>query len=74
MEPLPGSPLFEKIGKKFDFYADDPVVISEVQVRADRVRKEVFYIPALLLLGLVVFLQTRRRDKVKTTTKAAATA
>ena len=74
MEPLPGSPLFEKIGKKFDFYADDPVVISEVQVRADRVRKEVFYIPALLLLGLVVFLQTRRRDKVKRTAAEEAAA
>jgi len=74
MEPLPGSPLFARIGKKFDFYADNPVVVSEVQVRADRVRKEVFYIPALLLLGLVVFLQTRRRDAGKKTVAEAAPA
>ncbi len=74
VEPLPGSPLFEKIGKKFDYYADKPVVVSEVQVRADRLRKEVFYIPALLLLGLVVFLQNRRRETVRKPAPEAAAA
>jgi hypothetical protein len=71
VEPLPGSPLFDKIGKKFDYYADQPVVVSEVQVRAERLRKEVFYIPALALLAMVVFLQLRRRDKTRPATTAA---
>jgi TRAP transporter 4TM/12TM fusion protein len=71
VEPLPGSPLFDQIGRKFDYYGDRPVVISEVQVRAERLRKEVFYLPALALLGLVVLLQVRRREKVKTASGAA---
>jgi TRAP transporter 4TM/12TM fusion protein len=71
VEPLPGSPLFDQIGRKFDYYGDRPVVIAEVQVRAERLRKEVFYLPALALLGLVVLLQVRRREKVKTASGAA---
>ena len=62
-EPLPQTPFFEKIGKSFDYYGDDPVVISEIKKEADRMPKEVFYIPALLLLGLVVLLQLQRRRK-----------
>jgi TRAP transporter 4TM/12TM fusion protein len=62
-EPFPGTPLFEKIGSLFDYYGDDPVQIAEVQQEADRMPKEVFYIPAFLLLGVIVFLQRRRRDK-----------
>ncbi|MEM7425146.1 MAG: TRAP transporter permease [Pseudomonadota bacterium] len=60
-EPLPQTPFFEKIGKSFDYYSDDPVVISSIKKAAKRWPKEVFYIPALLLLGLVVLLQLRRR-------------
>jgi len=61
-EPIPGSPLFEKIGKVFDYYGDAPVKIESILREADRVPKEVFYIPALLLLGLVVYLQRRRKQ------------
>jgi MYXO-CTERM domain-containing protein len=49
------------LGVRMDFYGDDPVTISSVSVPRDRIFKEVFYIPALLLLGLVVLLQLRRR-------------
>jgi len=35
--------------------------IASVQVKADRPPKQLFYIPALLLLGLIVMLQRRRR-------------
>jgi hypothetical protein len=62
-EPFPGTPLFEKIGSLFDYYGDDPVQIAEVQQEADRTPKEVFYIPAFLLLGLIIFLQRARRKK-----------
>ena len=60
-EPLPQTPFFEKIGKLFDFYGDDPVVVSKIKTEADRMPKEVFYIPALLLLGVVFLAQRRRR-------------
>jgi len=58
-EPLPGTP-YESLGKQFDFYGDDPVTITEVQVPKERMAKEIFYIPALLLLALIIFLQRRR--------------
>ena len=60
-EPLPQTPFFEKIGKSFDYYGDEPVVIAEIKKETERTPKEIFYIPALLLLGLVIMLQLRRR-------------
>ncbi|MGI9365453.1 MAG: TRAP transporter permease [Rhizobiaceae bacterium] len=62
-EPLPQTPFFEKIGKLFDFYGDDPVVVSRVRSEAERMPKEVFYIPAFILLAGVFFLQRRRREQ-----------
>ncbi|MEO1649543.1 MAG: TRAP transporter permease [Pseudomonadota bacterium] len=60
-EPLPGS-KYAKIGQRFDFYVDKPVVIAEVKTPADRWPKEIFLIPAFLLLGLVIALQRRRQE------------
>ena len=37
--------------------------IASVQVKADRPPRQLFYIPALLLLGLIVMIQRRRRPK-----------
>lgn len=37
--------------------------LKQVQVPADRMPKEVFYIPALLLLGLVIFMQRSRQRR-----------
>ena len=59
-EPFPGTPYFESLGKSFDYYADEPVEIAEVRQPAERIVKEVFYIPAVLLLALIMFLQKRR--------------
>jgi TRAP transporter 4TM/12TM fusion protein len=59
-EPIAGTPFFTRF-RMFDFYADKPVTISRVEMPADRIAKEVFYIPALLLLGLVFWSQRRRR-------------
>ena len=59
-EPMFGTP-FENLGQQFDFYAEAPVVASEVRLPAERPIKELFYIPALLLLALVIFLQRRRQ-------------
>jgi TRAP transporter 4TM/12TM fusion protein len=59
-EPLAGTPFFTRF-QMFDFYGDKPVEIVRAEMPASRMPKEVFYIPALLLLGLVVWSQRRRR-------------
>ncbi|WP_108879786.1 TRAP transporter fused permease subunit [Anderseniella sp. Alg231-50] len=53
---------------------DKPLFIEKVLVKRDRMPKEVFYIPALLLLGLIIFLQRRRHreDDPDAEAKAAA--
>ncbi len=61
-EPLAGTPFFTKF-QTFDFYGDQPVEIASIQLPADRMIKEVFYIPALLLLGLVYMAQRHRQRK-----------
>ena len=62
-EPFPGTPFFETIGKSFDYYGDEPVQVAQVLRSADRIPKEVFYLPAILLLGIIVVSQKRRSRK-----------
>jgi TRAP transporter 4TM/12TM fusion protein len=59
-EPMAGTPFFTRF-QMFDFYADQPVQVLRAEMPASRMPKEVFYIPALLLLGLVVWSQRRRQ-------------
>jgi hypothetical protein len=61
-EPMFGTETAEAL-IDFDFYTDDPVTLASVQVARDRLPEQVFYIPALLLLGLVILLQRRRQTK-----------
>ncbi|MDE0713344.1 MAG: DUF3394 domain-containing protein, partial [Gammaproteobacteria bacterium] len=61
-EPFPGTPYFESIGKSFDYYVDEPVRVATIRKEKDRLPKEVFYIPALLVLGLVYLVQRRRKN------------
>jgi TRAP transporter 4TM/12TM fusion protein len=62
-EPAFGS-KFSKLGETLDFYADKPVVVSEVRTPVSgRWMKEIFYLPALLLLGLVIAAQRRRQTQ-----------
>ena len=61
-EPMAGTPFFS-LARQFDFYADKPVKIARVFTPAERMAKEWFFIPALLLLGLIVLLQLRRRGR-----------
>ena len=63
-EPFPGTPFFETIGKSYDYYGDHPVEIATVKKKKDRIVKEVFYIPAVLLLALIFWIQRRRRDQL----------
>ncbi|KAJ54069.1 C4-dicarboxylate ABC transporter [Actibacterium mucosum KCTC 23349] len=69
-EPLFGSPFAETM-QSFDFYGDDPVVLKSVSAPADQMPKEIIFVPALLLLGLVAFLQSQR---AKGTREEGATA
>ncbi|MDN2567766.1 TRAP transporter permease [Aquibium sp. A9E412] len=61
-EPMFGSTAAEKLAD-FDFYSDTPVELAVVQVPRDRLPAQLFYLPALLLLGLVIALQRRRQTK-----------
>ncbi|MEM9028740.1 MAG: TRAP transporter permease [Pseudomonadota bacterium] len=61
-EPLPTS-SFAKIGQQFDFYGDNPVQIAELRQERSRYPKEFFYLPALLLLGIVILFQRRRQTQ-----------
>ena len=61
-EPMFGTPIADTLAD-FDFYADTPVQLASVNVPRDRLPEQVFYIPALLLLGLVILLQRRRQTK-----------
>lgn len=47
----------------FDFHADDPVTLASIQAEQARLPEQVFYIPSLLLLGMVIMLQRRRQIK-----------
>ncbi len=60
-EPMFGSSWQQRL-QSFDFFDPDrPVELTALQVEADRMPAQVFYIPALLLLGLVIVLQRRRQ-------------
>ncbi len=59
-EPFPGTPHFESLGIEYDFYGDFPVEITKIEVENERLPKELFFIPALLLLGGLVLLQRPR--------------
>jgi TRAP transporter 4TM/12TM fusion protein len=61
-EPMAGTPFFTTL-QMFDFYADQPVTVNKVELPADRMPKEVFYLPALLLLAGVIWLQRRRQTQ-----------
>ncbi|MYJ70599.1 MAG: DUF3394 domain-containing protein, partial [Rhodospirillaceae bacterium] len=61
-EPLPTSPL-KALARSFDFYGDTPTVIKTILVPNERMAKELFYIPAVFLLILVILLQRRRQTQ-----------
>ncbi|HPQ94519.1 MAG TPA: DUF3394 domain-containing protein, partial [Thiolinea sp.] len=56
------SPFFKDF-QKFDFYGDQPVRVSKIEMPAQRMPKEVFYLPALLLLALLIWVQRRRQTE-----------
>ncbi len=58
-EPMFGTPVADDLGN-FDYHADEPVRISTVNLPSSQPRKELIFIPALLLLGFIAFLQRGR--------------
>jgi TRAP transporter 4TM/12TM fusion protein len=61
-EPTFSSPFAQNLSS-FDFYGDDPVVIKSIKAPAEQMAKELMFIPALLLLALVAFIQRGRALK-----------
>ena len=61
-EPMFGSFYHAQLNR-FDFYGAEPVEVTSLQEPADRMSSLVFYVPALLLLGVIVMLQRRRQTK-----------
>lgn len=60
-EPFGGPDLIQPVsGQEFDYYADDPVQVTRVEIENERLPKELFFIPALLLLAGIVLVQRRR--------------
>ena len=45
------------MGVNFDW------VVTGIEVEADRMPKEIFFLPALALLGLIAFIQRRRAGR-----------
>ncbi len=58
-EPMFGTPVADELSN-FDYYADEPVRVTTVQAPQSQPPKELMFIPALVLLGLIAFLQRGR--------------
>ncbi|MEP5762663.1 MAG: TRAP transporter permease [Litoreibacter sp.] len=61
-EPAFGSPFADALSS-FDFYGDEPVQIASVQAPSDQMAKELVFIPTLIFLGFIVFLQRARMTR-----------
>ncbi|MEP3783293.1 MAG: TRAP transporter permease [Ascidiaceihabitans sp.] len=61
-EPSFGSPFSDTLSS-FDFYADEPVQIATVNAPANQMPKELIFIPALIFLCFIAFLQRARMSK-----------
>ncbi len=59
-EPMPGTMFYDRLSRQYDFYGDEPVRILRAEIDAVRMPKEIFFLPAFLLLGLLILIQRRR--------------
>ena len=57
-----GTPAEQDLGS-FDFYGDSPVFVKEILAPADQLPKELIFVPALVLLGLIALMQRGRVRK-----------
>jgi hypothetical protein len=61
-EPSFSSPFASSLGS-FDFYGGEPVQIASVQAPANQLPKELVFIPALIFLMFIAFLQRARMSR-----------
>ncbi len=61
-EPSLSSPYAETFSS-FDFYGDEPVQITTVRAPADQLPKELVFIPTLIFLMFIMFLQRSRMSR-----------
>ncbi|MEM9206415.1 MAG: DUF3394 domain-containing protein, partial [Pseudomonadota bacterium] len=72
-EPFPGTPFSETMSS-FDFYGDDPVVITNVKADSNQLPQELMFLPAFVLLAGIVILQRRRASREEATDAQGVTA
>ncbi|WP_170381069.1 TRAP transporter permease [Ruegeria atlantica] len=58
-EPLFGTPVADELDI-FDYYGDEAVRLTSVSLPTSQPPKQLIYIPAMILLGLIAFLQRGR--------------
>ncbi|MEO1108230.1 MAG: TRAP transporter permease [Pseudomonadota bacterium] len=58
-EPLFGTPVADDLGI-FDYYGDEAVRLTSVSLPSSQPPKQLVYIPAMILLALIAFLQRGR--------------
>ena len=58
-EPLFGTPVADDLGI-FDYYGDEAVRLTSVSLPSSQPPKQLIYIPAMILLGFIAFLQRGR--------------
>jgi hypothetical protein len=61
-EPAFGSPFSDAMSS-FDFYGDNPVQIVSVKAPSHQLPKELIFIPALIFLAFIAFLQRARMSR-----------
>jgi len=61
-EPMFGTPLQAEL-QDFDFYADTPVTIAQVRVEVNQPPQQLMFIPALVLLAGITWLQLGRSKR-----------
>ncbi|MEM6322563.1 MAG: DUF3394 domain-containing protein, partial [Pseudomonadota bacterium] len=62
-EPFPGTPYFDTLANEYDFYGDAPAQIEIIEIENERMPKELFFIPALLLILVIAGLQMPRKTQ-----------
>ncbi len=62
-EPFPGTPYFDQLANDYDFYGDVAAQIEAIAIENERLPKEIFFIPALLILLLIAAIQRPRASQ-----------
>ena len=64
-EPFPGTPFFDTM-TAFDFYGDESVTVVTAQAEKSQLPQELVFLPAFLLLAVVIWLQRGRAAREET--------